>query len=131
MKPSPSHKILIVDDEAIVREILVEFLEVLGYQADQLEDGASGLKAMNSGNYTIAFADIRMPGIDGIEFVKCLKKNRPEIPVIIITGHGTEDTCKEAMDAGAFAFFQKPFHFIEIKEVMENIKLLPHFDSTI
>ena len=122
MKASLFHKILIVDDEAIVREILMEFLEILGYQADQLEDGVSGLEAMNSGNYSIAFTDIRMPGIDGIEFVKCLKKTRPEIPVIIITGHGAEDICKEAIDAGAFAFFQKPFHFSEIKEVMEKIK---------
>lgn len=129
MEASPPHKILIIDDEAIVREILLEFLEILGYQADEFEDGASGLEAMNNENYSIAFADIRMPGIDGIEFLKYLKKTQPEIPVIIITGHGSEDTRKEAIDAGAFAFFQKPFHFSEVKEVMEKINLLPHFGS--
>lgn len=125
MKTIPSNRILIVDDEAIVREVLVEFLEILGYQADEFEDGVSGLEAMNNGNYSVAFADIRMPGIDGIEFVSSLQKTRPEIPVIIVTGHGTEDICKEAIDAGAFAFFSKPFHFVEIKEVMEKIALLP------
>lgn len=125
-----SHKILIIDDEAIVREILVEFLEVLGYQADELEDGVSGLEAMHSGEYAVAFADIRMPGVDGIEFVKCLQETRPDIPVIIITGHGTEDICREAIAAGAFAFFQKPFHFLEIQEVMEKVSLLPQFGSS-
>lgn len=114
-------KILVVDDEEIVRHTLEEFLNYLGHQADSVEDGLSGLRALENGHYDAAIVDIRMPGLDGISFLSRSKKMWPDLPIIIVTGHGSDETREEAMQAGAFAFLAKPFRFDQIKDLMTNI----------
>ena len=114
-------KILVVDDEEIVRHTLEEFLNYLGHHADGVEDGLLGLRALEDGHYDAAIVDIRMPGLDGISFLSRSRKIWPDLPIIIVTGHGSDETREEAMQAGAFAFLAKPFRFDEIKELMTNI----------
>ncbi len=114
-------KILIVDDEPIVRDVLLEFLTLLHFQTENAGDGKSGLLALQKTSYGAAFADIRMPGMDGIEFLKNSRRIRPDLPVIIITGHGCDQTRKEAMDAGAFAYLRKPFRFHHIRDIMGRL----------
>lgn len=121
MKPIHSSNILIIDDEEVVREVLSDFLAVMGYPSEQVTNGVAGLESIAAGQYHAAFVDVRMPGIDGIEFVKRMQVIRPEIPVIVITGHGCEETRKEVMTAGAFGFLRKPFHFSEIRDVMKRL----------
>jgi DNA-binding NtrC family response regulator len=117
-----SLKILVVDDEEIVRDTLKQLLDYLGYQVDCAEDGNSGLRALEDRCYDVALVDIRMPNLNGMDFLRRSKEIRPNIPVVIITGHGSESTRSEALAAGAFSFLQKPFRFSDIQELMDRIE---------
>jgi DNA-binding NtrC family response regulator len=113
--------VLIVDDEEIVRLTLHEFIDFLGHQSDCVENGPSGLEALEKGDYHAAIVDIRMPGFDGITFLHRAKEMRLDIPIVLITGHGTDETRKEALEAGAFSFISKPFRMNDIQELMDRI----------
>lgn len=115
------NKVLIIDDEKIVRLVLGEFLQILGYDSDQVEDGLAGLKNLENEQYCAVFTDVRMPGMDGIEVTKAVNNKYPGLPVIIVTGHGFDATVDEAMAAGAIACLKKPFAFDQIKEIIEKI----------
>lgn len=126
MSTCKAFKILVVDDEEIVRHTLKAILNRLGYHVEGVEDGLTGLRVIETGDYHAAFVDIRMPGLDGISLLRQVKKIRPNISIIIISGHGSDETRKEAMQAGAFAFLHKPFRFKDIQELMKKIA---RFDS--
>ena len=121
-----SLKVLVVDDEEIVRHTLKALLNHQGYQVDCAEDGNSGLRALEHGRYDLVFVDLRMPGLDGMGFLSRSKEIRPHIPVIIITGHGSNDARKEALAAGAFGFLPKPFRFSDIRELVGRIEPVSH-----
>ena len=121
-----SLKVLVVDDEEIVRHTLKALLNHQGCQVDCAEDGNSGLRALKDGRYDVVFVDLRMPGLDGMGFLSRSKEICPHIPVIIITGHGSNDTREEALAAGAFGFLNKPFRFIDIQELVSRIERVSH-----
>jgi DNA-binding NtrC family response regulator len=122
MKIPPSNrKILVVDDEEMVREVLGEFLDLLNFQIENARDGAAGLAALEKNEYRAAFADVRMPKLDGIGFLRKSRRLRPDLPVVIITGQSSEEIKKEAMEAGAFAYLRKPFHYQEIKALLNRL----------
>lgn len=123
MKKINALKVLIVDDEEIIREILNDFFDYLGHTATAVDNGLEGLKAIETSDYDVAFVDIRMPGIDGIEFLQRLKKinTAKQIPVFIMTGHGDDATRDEAMAAGASGFLCKPFGITEIQSITNPI----------
>ena len=85
-----------------------------------------GLRALECGCYDVALVDIRMPGLNGMDFLRRSKEIRPDMPVIIITGHGSDNTRKEALAAGAFGFLQKPFRFSDIRELMDRFEPVSH-----
>jgi DNA-binding NtrC family response regulator len=114
-------RILIIDDEPIVREVMVDFFDILGHKADGSENGLSGLEKLKNNQYDAVFTDIRMPGIDGIGFLRQAKALHPSMPVIVITGHGSEEVEKEAMDAGASGFINKPIGFSDIRKILEKL----------
>jgi len=121
-----SLKVLVVDDEEIVRHTLKALLNHLGHQVDCAEDGNSGLRTLKEGCYDVVFVDLRMPGLDGMGFMSRSKEIRPHIPVIIITGHGSNDTREEALAAGAFGFLDKPFRFSDIRDLVGKVKPASH-----
>lgn len=113
--------VLIVDDEEIVRQVLKEFLALLGNNVVEAEDGLSGIQSLENSSYDAAFVDIRMPGLDGMEFLKQSREKRPNMPVFLISGHGDDETRQKAIRAGALGFLNKPFTFDEIRNLMEKI----------
>lgn len=100
--------ILIIDDERAIRNTLSEILGYEGYKVDEAEDGEQGLKKFSSKNYDLVLCDIKMPKIDGIEFLEKAKELNPETPIIIISGHGNIETAVEAVKKGAFDYISKP-----------------------
>ncbi len=100
--------ILIIDDERSIRKTLNEILGFEGYKVDEAADGEEGLKKFEAAAYDVVFCDIKMPKIDGLEFLQRATSIRPEVPIIMISGHGTIETAVEAVKKGAFDFISKP-----------------------
>ena len=101
-------RLLIVDDEESIRETLKEILEYEGYEIEEAPDGEAALALIKKFNYDAVLADIKMPKLDGMELLEMSKEFAPEIPFIMISGHGTMDTAVEATKKGAFDFINKP-----------------------
>ncbi|MDR3713867.1 MAG: sigma-54 dependent transcriptional regulator [Puia sp.] len=100
--------ILIIDDEKAIRKTLSEILSYEGYKIDEAGDGEEGLKKFKEKEYDVILCDIKMPKIDGIEFLEKAKEANPDIPIIMISGHGTIETAVEAVKKGAYDYISKP-----------------------
>ena len=103
-------KILIIEDEAAIRRVLLNILseENKAYHIQEAEDGAKGLEALKKEDFDLVLCDIKMPKTDGIEVLETAKKIKPEIPFIMISGHGDIDTAVNTMRLGAFDYISKP-----------------------
>ena len=103
-------KILIIEDEAAIRRVLVKILseENDTYQVDEAEDGAVGLEKIKNNDYDLVLCDIKMPKMDGVEVLEEVKKIKPEIPMVMISGHGDMETAIHTMRLGAFDYISKP-----------------------
>src|SRR5512137_1893766 len=106
----PKERILIVDDEYLIRWSLQQELVKEGYEVTSAEDGESALRLAREFSPDLALLDIQLPGIGGIEVLQKLKAVDPEIVVIMITAYGIVDTAVAAMKAGAFDYLNKPFN---------------------
>ncbi|MFT3945903.1 MAG: sigma-54 dependent transcriptional regulator [Agriterribacter sp.] len=100
--------ILIIDDEKAIRKTLGEILSYEGYKIDEAGDGEEGLKKFKEKTYDVVLCDIKMPKIDGIEFLDKVGEINPDVPVIMISGHGTIETAVEAVKKGAYDYVSKP-----------------------
>jgi CheY-like chemotaxis protein len=103
-----NRKILVVDDDAVVGKSFDRVLSPKGYAVIHANGGADALVKLSSGEYDMVFTDIRMPGMDGLEVTERIKASRPWLPVVIITGYGTEANEEAARKAGVSAFLRKP-----------------------
>ena len=103
-------KILIIEDEASIRRVLVKILseENDAYQVDEAEDGVVGLEKIKNNDYDLVLCDIKMPKMDGVEVLEAAKKIKPEIPMVMISGHGDMETAIHTMRLGAFDYISKP-----------------------
>ena len=131
-------KILVIDDERAIRNTLKEILEFEGYTVDVAENGRAGLERALAGAYDLIFTDIKMPEMDGMEFLQAYREGMAqhgeEAPVVVITGHGSVDSAVESLKGGAFDFIQKPLdlnrllvtskHALEHKSLVQETKVL-------
>lgn len=103
-------KILVIEDEAAIRRVLVKILseENDTYQLEEAEDGLRGIEAVKNNDYDLVLCDIKMPKMDGVEVLEAARKIKPEIPFIMISGHGDLETAVGTMRAGAFDYISKP-----------------------
>lgn len=103
-------KILIIEDEAAIRRVLVKILseENDTYQVEEAEDGLVGIEKIKKDDYDLVLCDIKMPKMDGVEVLEAAKKIKPEIPMVMISGHGDLDTAVNTMRLGAFDYISKP-----------------------
>ncbi len=120
--------ILIIDDERAIRKTLGEILEFEGYKVDEASDGEEGLKKFQTSTYDVVLCDIKMPKIDGLEFLTKANSINSDVPVIMISGHGNIETAVEAVKSGAFDFISKPPDLnrllITIRNAMDKTKLV-------
>ena len=100
--------ILIIDDEKSIRKALTEILSAEGYKTDEAGDGEEGLKKFKEKSYDVVLCDIKMPKLDGIEFLQKATESNSDIPVIMISGHGNIETAVDAVKKGAFDYISKP-----------------------
>ncbi len=103
-------KILVIEDESAIRRVLVKILseESDSYNVNEAEDGLRGIEAIKKEDFDLVLCDIKMPKMDGVEVLEAAKKIKPEIPFIMISGHGDLDTAVNTMRLGAFDYISKP-----------------------
>ncbi|MDR0603063.1 MAG: sigma-54 dependent transcriptional regulator [Bacteroidales bacterium] len=121
-------KILIVDDEPVIRKTLREIFEYEKYEIDEAANAKMALKMIEKQAYKAILSDIKMPDMNGIEFLEELQKAGKDFPVIMITGHGDVETAVEALKKGAFDFIQKPLDLnrllISVRHAFEKEQLV-------
>jgi two-component system nitrogen regulation response regulator NtrX len=113
-------KILVIDDERAIRNTLKEVLEYEKHEVDLAEDGPSGLELYNSNSYDIVLCDIKMAKMDGIEVLQKISEISPDVPVIMISGHGNIDTAVESIKKGAYDFLEKPLDLNRLLITIRN-----------
>jgi len=103
-------KILLIEDEAAIRRVLKKIIseENETYNVDEAEDGLLGIELIKDNDYDLVLCDIKMPKMDGVEVLEKAKKIKPEIPIVMISGHGDLDTAVNTMRLGAFDYISKP-----------------------
>lgn len=122
------NSILVVDDEKAIRKTLTEILSFEGYKLDEAADGEEGLKRFRERTYDAVLCDVKMPKLDGLEFLQRAGEINPDVPIIMISGHGTIETAVEAVKQGAYDFISKPPDLnrllITIRNAMERNNLV-------
>jgi CheY-like chemotaxis protein len=113
-------KVLLVDDEREFVQTLSERLIMRDLGPAVAYDGESALNLINEDEPDVMIVDLKMPGIDGLEVLRKVKQTRPEIEVIVLTGHGHEEDRELCMQLGAFAYLQKPLDINELSEIIKK-----------
>ena len=113
-------KILVIDDEQIVHESCNRILTEEGYEVKSAFTGQEGFKKIEEETYDLVITDLKMPGISGMEALKKIKKDNPNIGIVMVTGYSTAETAVEAMKLGAFDYLPKPFTPDELISVINK-----------
>jgi two-component system nitrogen regulation response regulator NtrX len=120
--------ILIIDDEKAIRKTLSEILSYEGYKIEEASDGEEGLRKFRDKTFDVVLCDIKMPKLDGIEFLDKAREFNADVPVIMISGHGTIETAVEAVKKGAYDYIAKPPDLnrllITIRNAMDKTNLV-------
>jgi CheY-like chemotaxis protein len=114
-------RILIVDDEEIMRNFLLDVFEEEGYSLDSATDGEEALEKISKNRYQLIITDIRMPRMDGTQVLKKAKELNPEVNVIIITGYASPQAKKECQRLGAAYYIAKPFQVNQIRALVNKL----------
>jgi response regulator RpfG family c-di-GMP phosphodiesterase len=112
-------RVLVVDDEKVIREILADFLSMEGFQVRTAEDGAAALAEIARQPFDLVLSDLKMPNMGGLELLEALSKHAPNVVTVIMTGFGTVETAIDAMKRGAYDYILKPF---KVEEVVHTIR---------
>ncbi len=120
MTETPKTSILILDDEPIVLKRLRPALEKAGYEVEVFSRSADASKRIEERDFEIVITDLKMQGLDGMQFLTMVKERSPTTEVIVITGFATMETAKESFQKGVFDFLAKPFKLGEIQEVVKK-----------
>jgi DNA-binding NtrC family response regulator len=119
-------RLLLVDDEVAFTTVMAKRLSRRGLDVTSAFSGSEAIQAMRKSEFDAAVLDLKMEDMDGIEVLKIFKKMDPDMPVIMLTGHGSEKSASEGMEYGAYDYLFKPFEFEEllkkIREAVSGIK---------
>jgi len=113
-------QILVVDDEANLRRVLTAQLSRDGYEVHTAPDGEAGLAVLREHHIDLVITDLRMPKMDGLELLRQALRGDPQLPVVILTAHGTVDNAVEALKTGAFDYITKPFDQVEVRTIVKK-----------
>ncbi|MEE3215763.1 MAG: response regulator, partial [Pseudomonadota bacterium] len=117
---SDAPPVMIIDDEEHLRVTLGQTLELAGYHPEPFASAEQALATLNKDFSGVVISDIRMPGMDGMALLKEIRQRDPDLPVVLITGHGDVSTAVEAMREGAWDFLEKPFPSERLSEVVRR-----------
>ena len=118
MKPV---NILIIDDESVICNVCHLILSEKGYMVERQLSGKSGLDALKSGQFHLVLLDMMLPDMDGMDVLKMIKKERPAVCIIVMTGYSTVSNAVKAMKLGAYDYLAKPFTDDELVSAVEKV----------
>jgi excisionase family DNA binding protein len=119
--------ILVVDDEETIRSLFKKTLEELGHKVVAAETGLEALEILKQRDFAMVFLDLKMPGMDGVEFFRHIKITKPQLPVIIITGYPNSDTMARALAQAPFGIMNKPFNE---SDIISAVNTFLHISTT-
>ncbi len=114
-------KVLVVDDQRVLRLSLAGIIEDQWYEVTDVEDGYQAIEAVRESNYDLVFMDIKMPGINGVQAFREIKKINPDSVVVMMTGFAVEDLVKDALEEGAFTVVYKPFELERVITLIDSV----------
>lgn len=114
-------RVLVVDDEPRICRLILDVLVQEGYMVEVSFSGADALQLISKYNYHLLITDLEMPGIDGLELIKKVKKRDPDIRAIMITGNAIDDIARWSLRYGIDNTMQKPFNITELKRVVKQV----------
>ncbi len=117
---SKTNQILIVDDNPHMSSLLSDILDFFDYRAVGARDGEEALKTLTEKSFDMVITDLKMPKMGGMDLLRTLKSKFPKLPVVVITGFGTDSSRSDAFAAHADGFLAKPFKVEEIKELLKR-----------
>jgi len=112
-------RVLVVDDELDFLETIVKRLEVRNIKASGVDSGPKALALLDKEDFDVVILDVKMPGMDGVETLVEMKKKKPQLPVVMLTGHATVESGIQGMKKGAFAYVMKP---VELDELLDKLQ---------
>ncbi|NLI15749.1 MAG: response regulator [candidate division Zixibacteria bacterium] len=121
MQKSNSKNILIVDDNPNMSMLLSDILEIFEFKGEHAQDGEEALTKLKTEDYAMVFTDLRMPKMDGIDLLKAIKSEHPEMPVVVITGYSLGETQNILLTQKADGLLNKPFKVNDIQALLENL----------
>lgn len=113
-------RVLLVDDEVVFTTNMSKILSRRGFEVRAVNDGESAVQAIEDEEFDVVVLDLRMPGMDGMAALKVMKRKRPLLEVIILTGHGSVESGIQGMNLGAFDYVMKPIQIGELQEKIEE-----------
>ncbi len=117
---SETARILVVDDEKVIREILADFLSMEGYVVHAVEDGALAIEELRKRSYNLVISDLKMPNLSGLDLIQKVTEESIPVLTVIMTGFGTVETAIEAMKKGAYDYILKPFKVEEVIHIVQR-----------
>ena len=114
-------RVLVVDDELFVGELLKEYLSIIGYEVTAVSNGADALSSIWQSQPHIVILDIRMPGMGGMEVLKAIKAKNSAIGVVMLSAYGDPETVNEALRLGADHYLQKPMNLKHLVETLTSL----------
>lgn len=113
-------RVMVVDDEENIREVLSSYLDTLGYEVVTASDGQDALERFEAGTFDLIVSDLLMPTIDGLELLKQIREKDRNVIFLMITGYPSIETAVEAIKKGAYDYITKPFHMEDVKLRIER-----------
>ena len=127
--PPNSLRVLFVDDEVSLQELMRAELPRLGHEVTVCPDGRSAVKALEKGTFDAAILDLKMPDMTGIQVLERLKQLSPDTEAVMMTGYSSKETAVEAMRLGAFDYIEKPCKLVEIEGAIQRLAIGARPDS--
>jgi len=118
--PEDRPRVLVVDDEKFIRDIIADFLGMEGYIVRTAEDGSSAVNELERARYDMVISDLKMPRMGGLDLLKEVSKTHPDTLTVIMTGFGTVETAIDAMKRGAYDYILKPFKVEEVVHIVQR-----------
>ena len=112
--PYRAIRLLLVDDEAAFVDTLAHRLEKRKFKVARAYGAQEGIQRLEKANYDVAILDLRMEPLDGMDLLKIFQKMAPDMPVIILTGHGSQNSAEQSLSRGAFDYLSKPYDFEDL-----------------